>query len=127
MSDRIRRLAVAVTLAAFAAVAVQAKTSPRRCPKQATRADWTMSGSVIQSVEIPNSGGAYAVTIARPIPEFPDSTEYLLLICDHEQPVTVECAGLIYGDQITAQGFVRTLEPNTGQKLTVRKLIVYAP
>lgn len=86
--------------------------------------DWCLTGDVANLQEIPNSGGAWAVTIIRPIPELPEADEYLLMICDHEQSVTATCAELALSDTVFACGYVRTNEPSSGQRLTVRKLVV---
>jgi hypothetical protein len=83
--------------------------------------DWVLEGEVVYTLEIPGSGGAWAVTIEAPWPEV-GGTQYLLMICDHEQEVTRVCEELSIGDDILATGWIITQEPNTGQRLSVREI-----
>ena len=84
--------------------------------------DWVLRGEVVQSFPIPNSGGAYAVTIVREWPEV-GGEEYLVFICDHHLPDVVGvCRDLVMGDDILAQGYVASNEPYSGQRLSARKV-----
>lgn len=85
--------------------------------------DWALSGVLVYSLEIPGSGGAWALTLARQRPESPPGAlDYILVICDHEQPITARCAALELFDSIEVRGYVLSQEPYTGQRLSVRKM-----
>lgn len=109
-------LAVLLLLTATAA-AIAATPTTRRGPF-----DWTLSGVLVYSLEIPGSGGAWALTLARERPESQGALDYVLVICDHEQAVTERCSELELGDAVAVAGYVFSQEPYTGQRLSVRTL-----
>lgn len=125
MPEKLRHR-IELVMAAIAAVAILALSGGALATHRARPAfnepDWALSGVVVYTLEIPNSGGAWAVTIGRERPQIGGSIDYLLLICDHEQEVTVECAALPFGAPIWATGVVLSNEPHTGQRLSVREL-----
>lgn len=86
-----------------------------------THYDWTLSGTLVYKLEIPNSGGAWALTIGRERPEA-GGIDYLLVICDHEQEITQICAQLDLFAKISMAGWVLSNEPMTGQRLSVQQL-----
>lgn len=86
--------------------------------------DFVLEGRVADTLEIPNSGGAWSVTIEAPHPELQFGTQYLFFICDHEQEVTEDCAELEIDDEVAVAGWVLSNEPHSGQRLSIRFLAV---
>ena len=117
----LKRITLAVTFFFLGCSAVAKPPEFARSPA-VDLLDFRISGEAVDVGEIPSSGGAWYITVRRLIPGDGQSDEYLTLICDREQAVTEECQGIGLFDQVDAAGYIRSNEPQTGQRLSVRSL-----
>ena len=99
----------------FLAVSSQAGLQDRQ------RYDWSISGMVVNTQEVPHSGGAWRITVQAEHKEV-GGQQYVELWCDHEQRITKKCARLGIGENVRARGYINSNEPRDGQRLSVRVL-----